>query len=142
MSPTPTYERRVRQLKGSYLSSSCLDMQPARRNSFLHQSLSGSTSRREYMKDFYREHNIITIYLLAHSPHLLQPLDISYFRPLEKAYSYYIKELSRFKHFYINKEDSNPSLTLPFQDLSLKITSKEGLKALAYSSLKCRSYLI
>lgn len=42
---------------------------------------------------FYRENNIITLYILAYSSHLLQPLDVGYFTPLKKAYGKQVEEL-------------------------------------------------
>ena len=48
---------------------------------------------------FYKDNNIITLYLPAHSSHLLQPLDVKYFNPLKRAYS---KELKGFIKSYIN----------------------------------------
>ncbi len=44
-------------------------------------------------KGYYKENNIITIYLPAYSSHLIQPLNISCYSVLKKIYS------AKIKHF-------------------------------------------
>ena len=44
-------------------------------------------------EEYYKEHNIITLCIPAHSSHLLQPLDIGCFGPLKKAYSQQIEDI-------------------------------------------------
>ena len=57
----------------------------------------------EEFETYCQEHNIITLYIPPHSSHLLQPLDISYFAPLKKAYSRQIKQLIRINITHISK---------------------------------------
>jgi len=57
----------------------------------------------EEFETYYQEHNIITLYIPPHSSHLLQPLDISYFTPLKKAYSRQIEQLMRMNITHISK---------------------------------------
>jgi len=57
----------------------------------------------EEFETYYQEHNIITLYIPPYSSHLLQPLNIGYFGPLKKAYSYQIKQLIRINITHISK---------------------------------------
>ena len=43
--------------------------------------------------------------MLAHSSHLLQPLDISYFAPLKRAYGRFVSDLARASYNHIDKLD-------------------------------------
>jgi len=57
----------------------------------------------EEFETYCQEHNIITLYIPLHSSHLLQPLDVSYFGPLKKAYGCEIKQLMRMNITHISK---------------------------------------
>ncbi len=46
----------------------------------------------------------------AHLSHMLQPLDIAYFRPLKRAYSDAINNLIRAKVTHITKEEFFPTV--------------------------------
>jgi hypothetical protein len=52
-----------------------------------------------------RDNDIITIYIPAHSSHLLQPLDISYFSPLKHAYRGLVEQKMHLGYNHINKFD-------------------------------------
>jgi hypothetical protein len=51
------------------------------------------------------ENKIITLCMPAHTSHLLQPLDVSCFSPLERAYGHEIQELARQGVYHIDKVD-------------------------------------
>jgi hypothetical protein len=51
------------------------------------------------------ENQIITLCMPAHTSHLLQPLDVSCFSPLKRAYGQQIQQLARRRVFHIDKLD-------------------------------------
>jgi hypothetical protein len=51
------------------------------------------------------ENKIITLRMPAHTSHLLQPLDVSCFSPLKRAYGHEIQELARQGVYHIDKID-------------------------------------
>ena len=55
-------------------------------------------------QDLCKEKKIITLCMLAHSSHLLQPLNVACFSPLKRLYSNKISALARSRIYYINKE--------------------------------------
>src|SRR5579862_6314472 len=54
-------------------------------------------------QDFYKDNNIVTICMPSHSSHLLQPLDIGYFKPLKKAYGKQVEHMIRNSINHITK---------------------------------------
>ena len=52
---------------------------------------------------YYQQNNIITLYIPPYSSYFLQLLDVSYFRPLKRAYSRQIKDLIRIYINYVSK---------------------------------------
>jgi hypothetical protein len=52
---------------------------------------------------YCKENKIVTLYIPAHSSHLLQPLDVGCFGPLKRAYSKEIKDLIRVHISHITK---------------------------------------
>lgn len=54
---------------------------------------------------YCRINNIVTLYMPAHTSHLLQPLDVSCFSPLKRAYGQKVQELVRQGTHHIDKED-------------------------------------
>ena len=54
--------------------------------------------------------NIIAYYLPPHSTHLLQPLDVGLFSPLQKAYGKQVDHLIQFGNVMINKGNFLPML--------------------------------
>jgi hypothetical protein len=57
---------------------------------------------------FCLDYKIITIYMPAHSSHLLQPLNIGCFSPLKQAYGHLVKELIGCGVNHINKHEFLP----------------------------------
>ncbi|EFQ94160.1 hypothetical protein PTT_08258 [Pyrenophora teres f. teres 0-1] len=51
------------------------------------------------------ENKIITLCMPAHTSHLLQPLDVSCFAPLKRAYGHEIQELARQGVYHVDKID-------------------------------------
>lgn len=64
----------------------------------------GSHSTPEF-DEFCSDNQIITLCMLAHSSHLLQPLDVACFGPLKTAYSKLIQQLARNGIFHVDKTD-------------------------------------
>jgi len=54
---------------------------------------------------FSKDHSIITLYMLLHSSHLLQPLDVGCFAVLKRLYGQQIQEFMRNGVNHINKQD-------------------------------------
>ena len=54
-------------------------------------------------KAYYKEYNIITLCMPPHLLYLLQPLDVSCFGLLKKAYGNQIEEFIRMHIIYISK---------------------------------------
>ncbi|KAH9239840.1 hypothetical protein K456DRAFT_1824993, partial [Colletotrichum gloeosporioides 23] len=69
-------------------------------------------------KIYYKENNIITLYIPAYSSHLLQPLDIRCFKLLKKAYtnSRELRKLILDKEgiMHITKDDFFPAFKAAF----------------------------
>lgn len=57
-----------------------------------------------------KEHEIILVYMPAHSSHLLQPLDITCFSVLKRAYGKLVKSKTRLSIHHIDKLDFLPAL--------------------------------
>lgn len=60
-------------------------------------------------RDFCLEKHILTLCMPAHSSHILQPLDVSCFGPLKKAYSRQIENKLRLGNNHITKEEFIPA---------------------------------
>ncbi len=54
---------------------------------------------------FAPEHKILCLCLPAHSTHLLQPMDVEVFGPLEQNYKTLLAEKTRFTTYNIDKAD-------------------------------------
>ena len=52
---------------------------------------------------YCQQNNIITLCMPLHSSHLLQPLDVSCFRPLKQAYGRQVEDLMRMHINYVSK---------------------------------------
>ena len=52
---------------------------------------------------YYKENNIITLYMPVHSSHKCQPLDVGCFGPLKQSYGRQIEELMRAYINHISK---------------------------------------
>jgi hypothetical protein len=55
--------------------------------------------------EFARDHKIALVLLPAHSSHLLQPLDVGLFGPLQHYYEIEVEDFTRAKGFTIQKKD-------------------------------------
>jgi hypothetical protein len=64
-----------------------------------------------------KENNIIPFCMPAYLSHLLQPLDVSYFRPLKRAYSKLIKQKGCLGYNYINKLDFLKAYPAAYQEV-------------------------
>lgn len=51
------------------------------------------------------ENKIITFCMPLYTSHLLQPLDVSYYSPIKRAYERQVKELARHGICHVNKVD-------------------------------------
>jgi DDE superfamily endonuclease len=60
----------------------------------------------EFMWKCYKN-NILLVYLIPHSSHVLQPLDLAYFSPLKSRYRKQLMELAKF-------DDSAPVKKMQF----------------------------
>jgi hypothetical protein len=79
-------------------------------------------------KRYYKENKIITLYMPAHTSHLLQPLDIGCFRPLKKAYGREIEHLIRCSITHISKTEFFSAFYAAFQATFTERNIKEGFK--------------
>ena len=70
--------------------------------------------------DLYKEKGIITLYILAHALHLLQPLNMGYFSLLKKAYSNKVGCLIRNYIYHINKPSFLPAFKAAFKRAFIK----------------------
>jgi hypothetical protein len=64
---------------------------------------------------FCKDHKIITLCMPSHSSHILQPLDVSCFGPLKKAYGREIEGLMRAHITHITKADFFPAFYTAFK---------------------------
>ena len=76
-------------------------------------------------EEYCRTNNILTLCLPPHSSHITQPLDVSCFGPLKKAYSRQIEGLVRNRVTHISKEAFLPAFKEAF---SIALT-KENIQA-------------
>ena len=82
------------------------DQYTIRRTKGTHRLLILDSHKSHYstaFETYYQNYNIITLYMPIHSSYYLQPLDISYFRPLKQVYSYQIKDFMYTHINYISK---------------------------------------
>ena len=76
-----------------------------------------------------KEKQIITICMLAHSSHLLQPLNIGCFSPLKKAYGQEVKKLMRNYINHITKLEFLPAFYAAYQASITKDNICVGFRA-------------
>jgi hypothetical protein len=67
--------------------------------------LDGHESHHSAGFEFICKHNIITLYMPAHSSHLLQLLDIALFGPLKRAYGKQVEKMMRTSLTRVSKEN-------------------------------------
>jgi hypothetical protein len=91
--------------------------------------LDGHGSHRSADFQIYcEENNIITLCMPPHSSHLLQPLDISCFGPLKKAYGQEIERLIRRSITHISKTDFFLAFHVAFQATITEKNIKGGFR--------------
>jgi hypothetical protein len=79
-------------------------------------------------EEYCKEHNIITLCMPAHSSHLLQPLDVSCFSPLKKAYGQQIEDMMRAHISHITKDDFFPAFHAAFNTAMTKSNIQGGFR--------------
>ena len=86
----------------------CTD--PRRKGAYRLLILDGHESHHSTnFKIYYKENNIVTLYMPAHSSYKLQPLNVGYFRVLKRSYGKEIEDLIRAYISHISKEDFLPA---------------------------------
>ncbi len=55
--------------------------------------------------NYCEKNNIITLFMPAHSSHILQPLDVGCFSPLKREYGKQVEELMRYGQHHIDKSE-------------------------------------
>ena len=71
------------------------------------------------------ENKIITLCMPSHTSHLLQPLDVSCFSPLKRAYGREIEELARYGVYHIDKID----FLTAYKRIRPKIFTQQNIQA-------------
>ena len=80
-------------------------------------------------KDFCLQNYILTLCMPAHTSHILQPLDVSCFGPLKKAYGSQIERKMRLGINHITKEEFLPAFFAAHQQAMTTETITSGFKA-------------
>jgi hypothetical protein len=76
-------------------------------------------------KDYCEENKIITLCMLPHSSHILQPLDMGCFAPLKVRYSQRLRALAQKRVFYIDKLGFLPA----FRDATFETFTEANIKS-------------
>ena len=80
-------------------------------------------------REFCLQNHILTLCMPAHSSHILQPLDVSCFAPLKKAYSRQIKSKMRLSNNHITKVEFLPAFHTAHQQAMTAETILAGFAA-------------
>jgi hypothetical protein len=88
------------------------------------------------------EHNIIALCMPPHSSHLLQPLDVGCFEPLEKAYGQEIEHLIRSSITHIPKTEFFPAFYAAFQATMAEKDIKGGFKGTGFVPFDLESIVL
>ena len=88
----------------------------------------GSHSTSEF-RDFCLQNCILTLCMPAHTSHILQPLDVSCFGPLKKAYGSQIENKMRLGINHITKEEFLPAFFAAHQQTMTVETISSGFRA-------------
>ena len=88
----------------------------------------GSHQTAEF-RDFCLQHCILTLCMPAHTSHILQPLDVSCFGPLKKAYGSQIENKLRLGINHITKEEFLPTFFAAHQQTMTVETITSGFRA-------------
>src|SRR5439155_19457407 len=76
-------------------------------------------------KQYCLNNKILILYMLSHSSHILQLLNIVYFSPLKHIYSQRVRDLAQKHIFYISKE----GFLLAFKDVYERVFTEANCKA-------------
>lgn len=88
-----------------------------------------SSHRTSEFRDFCLQNCILTLCLPAHTSHILQPLDVSCFGPLKKAYGSQIETKMKLGINHINKEEFLPAFFVAHQQTITTENIASGFKA-------------
>jgi hypothetical protein len=88
----------------------------------------GSHQTAEF-RDFCLQNCILTLCMPAHTSHILQPLDVSCFGPLKKAYGSQIETKMRLGINHITKEEFLPAFLTAHRQVMISETITSGFKA-------------
>lgn len=80
-------------------------------------------------REFCPQNHILTLCMPAHSSHILQPLDVSCFAPLKKAYSRQIESKMRLSNNHITKVEFLPAFHIAHQQAMTAETILAGFAA-------------
>ena len=80
------------------------------------------------IRAFCKGHKIVTICMLPHSSHILQPLDVGCFGPLKKANGREIEELMKALITHITKTDFLPAFFAASQAAMTEKNIKRGFR--------------
>jgi hypothetical protein len=80
-------------------------------------------------REFCFQNCILTLCMPAHTSHILQPLDVSCFSPLKKAYSSQIENKMRLGINHIIKEEFLPAFFIVHQQTTTVGTITSGFRA-------------
>jgi hypothetical protein len=86
-------------------------------------------------EDFCKENKIITLCMPPHASHLLQPLDVGCFGPLEKAYGREIEHLIKCSITHISKTKFFPAFHTAHQAAMTKSNVQGGFKGAGLAPL-------
>jgi hypothetical protein len=81
-------------------------------------------------KDYCFKQKILTLCILPHSSHILQPLNVVCFSLLKRKYSQRVRDLARRRVFHINKEGFLPAFKDAFFDVFTEENCRKAFKAL------------
>ena len=80
-------------------------------------------------RDFCLEKYILTLCMPAHTSHILQPLDVSCFGPLKKAYGSQIENKMRLGINHITKEEFLPAFKIAHEKVMTAANITSGFRA-------------
>jgi hypothetical protein len=77
---------------------------------------------------YCKKHNIITLYMPAHSSHIFQPLDVACFGPLKQVYGKMVEKMMRRLLTHIAKEDFLPFFKNTFVEVFIHKNIQSGFR--------------
>jgi hypothetical protein len=97
--------------------------------------------RNQDFKDYCKENDILTLCMLPHSLHILQPLDVVCFSLLKRKYSQCVRDLACQRIFHINKEGFLPAFKDAFFDMFTTENCRKAFEASGLVSLNAQVVL-